>query len=99
VITVVKGPCLCGDPYCGSCGDPSLAALEESEQALYDKLHEIKADIDFYHLLTAISPALKDSFEKAVNDRVMAARSDDEMYISHLRDRVDVLEEREQERR
>lgn len=22
------GPCLCGDPYCGSCGNPSLAEFE-----------------------------------------------------------------------
>lgn len=32
----MTGPCLCGDPYCGSCGDPSLAQFE----AMIDELTE-----------------------------------------------------------
>jgi len=25
----MSGPCLCGDPYCGSCGNPEMAKYED----------------------------------------------------------------------
>jgi hypothetical protein len=28
------GPCLCGDPYCWSCGDPAGARLEDSLETI-----------------------------------------------------------------
>lgn len=34
------GPCLCGDPYCAFCGDPSLAAYENAEEELLQKLSD-----------------------------------------------------------
>ena len=36
------GPCLCGDPYCASCGDPGAAARE----AWIERLDEITAKFD-----------------------------------------------------
>jgi hypothetical protein len=35
-----SGPCLCGDPYCVSCGDPSRAAFED----FFDQLHDVMVD-------------------------------------------------------
>ncbi len=26
----MSGPCMCGDPYCASCGSPGLAEIEEA---------------------------------------------------------------------
>lgn len=39
---MATGPCLCGDTYCPSCGDPSLAAYEEAIEDLCEKLFELK---------------------------------------------------------
>lgn len=33
-------PCLCGDPYCASCGDPQAAALEAASEFLAEILRE-----------------------------------------------------------
>lgn len=34
---MAKGPCLCGDPYCPSCGDPSLAVIESAIEGMLGK--------------------------------------------------------------
>ena len=36
----MTGPCLCGDPYCGSCGDPGAAALEEFVESLMETMKD-----------------------------------------------------------
>lgn len=36
------GPCLCGDPYCSSCGNPGAAAREE----WIEHLDEITSDFN-----------------------------------------------------
>lgn len=38
----MKGPCMCGDPYCPSCGDPRG---HYEEELVYDWLFEVLADI------------------------------------------------------
>ena len=38
------GPCLCGDPYCGSCGDPYLAELEGAFISIELFLYQIFPD-------------------------------------------------------
>ena len=52
------GPCLCGDPYCGSCGNPELALYEDAEIAIGEKLSELKAPLEFYTWLLESIPAL-----------------------------------------
>lgn len=34
----MTGPCLCGDPYCPSCGDPGLAEKEAAHEAFAERL-------------------------------------------------------------
>lgn len=88
----MRRPCLCGDPYCGSCGDPSLAQFEAVEEKLMETLVELKASIFHYELLVAILPALVEAIDKIVNDQVRERMADDQMYISYLKDRVEELE-------
>jgi DNA-directed RNA polymerase subunit N (RpoN/RPB10) len=38
----MTGPCLCGDVYCSSCGDPGAAAHE----AWIERLYDITSDFD-----------------------------------------------------
>jgi hypothetical protein len=42
----MKGPCLCGDPYCPSCGSPELVKIEAAEEAAIEELsrHNLTAD-------------------------------------------------------
>lgn len=89
----MKGPCLCGDPYCPSCGDPSLAEREAADDALFDKLEEIKAGPDFVLLLTKVIQPLNDAIDKMVEDRVNNARQGDAEYISLLEEDIRRLKE------
>ena len=54
----MKGPCLCGDPYCPSCGNPE-------QQKFYDYLDEFveevlsKCSMETLELLKTIIPILE----------------------------------------
>lgn len=37
----MKGPCMCGDPYCPSCGDPAAAAFEDLMVEVTDELEKL----------------------------------------------------------
>jgi hypothetical protein len=41
---MTKEPCLCGDPACPHCGDPSRAKLEAALEALSEKIMELRPD-------------------------------------------------------
>ena len=89
---MVKGPCLCGDPYCGSCGDPSLADMEAAVDKLMEVLHKLGVPLEFYTLLIKVAPVLYEALDKWVTSRMDELRADDERYYSHLRDKVAMLE-------
>ena len=85
---MVKGPCLCGDPYCGSCGDPSLLAEEVAIDKLMDTMSNSGATIDHYTILIAIAPVLIKAVNDAVDSVVRDRMAGDQQYISHLKDRI-----------
>ena len=86
---MVTGPCLCGDPYCPSCGDPSLAAAEEAEQKLCEVLNKLQLGPNFYDFVTELIPHLAKAFESAVDREVKERRADDGLYIAHLESKID----------
>lgn len=45
------GPCLCGDPYCGSCGDPAAAKYADAVDAFNEKLDNVGLDEFEFSLL------------------------------------------------
>ena len=90
---MATGPCLCGDPYCPSCGDPSLGVLEDAEQRLYEALNELKVGPNFYDFVTELMPHLAKAFEAAVDREVKERRADDGLYIVHLESKIDQEEE------
>ena len=85
---MVKGPCLCGDPYCGSCGDPSLLAEEAAIDKLMDTMSNSGATIDHYIILIAIVPALIKAVNNVVDAVVLDRMAGDQEYISYLKDRI-----------
>lgn len=60
----MKGPCLCGDTYCPSCGDPGLAEAEaywEIAQEMVDFVPSLRKALDCVNeefLVTLIAEAL-----------------------------------------
>lgn len=53
----MSGPCLCGDPHCAKCGNPSAAEMEQA----YDYLDE--QDIHSIRQLEIILPFFKKLYE------------------------------------
>lgn len=91
VLDMTKGPCLCGDPYCPSCGDPSLAVLEEAAERLMEALHKADCSPEFYNFLTESAPFFYTQLEKWVQTKVAEIRADEGHYISYLEAKIDSL--------
>jgi hypothetical protein len=88
----MKGPCLCGDPYCGSCGDPSLLAEEGAIDELIDVMRNNGATIDHYKVLIHLVPKLIAVINEVVNDVVQDRMAGDQQYIDYLKERIHSLE-------
>lgn len=41
---MTTGPCLCGDPYCPSCGDPAAARYADAWDEFIDAINDINPD-------------------------------------------------------
>ena len=82
------GPCLCGDPYCGSCGDPSAAILEEAENELCDLLAQQGASLVHYTILSEMIPTFIKAVNKAIDDEVRERMQAQEEYIEYLKGEI-----------
>lgn len=87
------GPCLCGDPYCPHCGDPSRMAVEEAEQDLMETLYELKLSAVEYKMIKQIALAIIPGHRKDVADQVEDARMDDGQYIDYLEEKLNRYEQ------
>ena len=57
-----NGPCLCGDPYCGSCGNPAAAEIEAAEEWAIEELAKAGLSAEEYRFvitlgISALAPA------------------------------------------
>jgi len=100
----MTGPCLCGDPYCGSCGNPALAELEALGEGLLDAMHANNASREHYEILIAVIPEFIKAVDIAISGVVRDVTADDRQYMDYLKGEnerlgrmykkvVDVLEE------
>lgn len=84
------GPCLCGDPYCPSCGDPSRAAQDDAVDKIAEKLmaldeHEM-AMVDRY------IDHVKNTAD--IRNEIIAEQANNfQMEIQQLNDIIDQLKE------
>lgn len=62
------GPCLCGDPYCPSCGNPSLAAWESAMEELDKELEEKKLDEIEFRIFKSVGFAAVDAHREAMKE-------------------------------
>ena len=61
------GPCLCGDPYCSSCGDPGLEKIEDAADKVASELCNNWNEMAIYGLLYAL-PSFYNYYNKAFGD-------------------------------
>lgn len=53
------GPCLCGDPYCGRCGNPEAAAFADAVDSAIEVLSELIETDEDLELLGAFIDMVK----------------------------------------
>lgn len=82
---MAKGPCLCGDPYCGSCGDPGAVELEAASEGVMDAFGEAKFTVEEYALAGAVAIAAVEAHRKAAKVLLDEQRADHQQYIDHIR--------------
>jgi hypothetical protein len=87
------GPCMCGDPYCSSCGDPSLAKMEEAIEALTERLINLKLDEDELWLFEKMGKAAVEAQRECMTNRISTAREDDGQYIEYLESQLAILKD------
>lgn len=77
-----QGPCLCGDPYCPRCGDPSLAEYEALGDEFYDVIKDLTVEEakavmlmtkKFKEMLTEITPLLSAGIIENIDNTVREA--------------------------
>jgi hypothetical protein len=62
------GPCLCGDPYCGSCGNPGLAALEDAADEINEEVNKALSVGVRPDVILAVVKALREGVERDAAD-------------------------------
>lgn len=81
------GPCLCGDPYCASCGDPSAAAFEDLVERLAEELSQLD-DIECRLFVDAGRMAVKNfrTAQKWIKERQESDGDWSHDYLAAFRD-------------
>lgn len=64
------GPCLCGDPYCPSCGNPARAVLEEAEAAAIEQLAKVCTTPEDYRIAVEFGVAAVKLAAKSADDAI-----------------------------
>lgn len=70
----MSGPCLCGDPYCPSCGSPGQAKLEAAYEAATDAMINYKLSPDEVAVFAKIGLEAALAFRTEL-DRVIQERA------------------------
>lgn len=83
-----KGPCLCGDPYCGSCGNPEQAAYEDACTELGDRLIEMKLSKEELELFEKVGRAAVERLRPMLQEAYKDGKEESTEYIHYLEDKL-----------
>jgi hypothetical protein len=89
----MRGPCLCGDPYCPSCGDPEAARVEEECEKLWTEMDEKRMSLIELKLFKDVGFAAVEGHREACKDVVAEVRQDNAIHVSMLEDHIERLKE------
>lgn len=62
--------CMCGDPYCGSCGNPDLARWEEWCDRFYDILESLGLSEEEAEYVESVVPVLINAHRDAQSKHI-----------------------------
>ena len=79
------GPCLCGDPYCGRCGNPELAKLEAIQDDFMNKLCDLGLTEEEYDLFFRVGLVAVEA-SRNVTKKVLADYKADQEYFNATND-------------
>lgn len=84
----MSGPCMCGDPYCGSCGSPGLAEHEAAEERALERFMEAHLGPGEYELAVTVGLAAVMEARKYAKAAVENERQNSSEYIEHLKEKA-----------
>lgn len=79
-----KGPCLCGDPACHSCGSPGAVAWETAIENLIDELDALGLDEYELELFKTVGFAALNAHREANKDRQAQADAEQSVYDDYI---------------
>lgn len=93
------GPCLCGDPYCPSCGNPEQAAFEDAVEAMFEKIMEEKIIQDYQEIEIFYEAGKKavELFRNHMEEKISEIRNTDGDYIQYLEEKIEWLKQQKGE--
>lgn len=88
-----RGPCLCGDPYCSSCGTLALAETEAAEEALLNKLAEAKLSSAEYEIMLEVGLTAVNKHREALSEVTGAISANHSIIEQDMQYEIDRLRE------
>jgi len=82
------GPCMCGDPYCPSCGDPGLAKYEQACDDLLAELEAAELTPEEFEVFKTVGLAAVDAHRAGVKAVVSEVQAEHAMYVEHLKSQI-----------
>ena len=90
----MKGPCLCGDPSCPSCGNPAQAAYEEAVDLMVERINDLAMDEYELALFEKVGVQVVKNFRETVTNMLCNKLSADHQYTDYLEEKIKALEEK-----
>ena len=85
---MIAGPCLCGDPYCPSCGNPSRAEVDKAIETACDILADCETGDEVRFIIMTGKAALQHA--KPLIDKIRVdARLDIQEEIFELQNKLE----------
>jgi hypothetical protein len=85
----MSGPCLCGDPYCPSCGSPEAAKVEAANEWAMAEFSNANLTPDEYKLVVKVGLQAVEAVRKAVDEEVRGMLADREADAAYTREMMD----------
>ena len=83
---MTKGPCLCGDPACHSCGNPGAVAWEAAIENLTDELNALGLDEYELELFKTVGIAALNAHREANKDRQAQIEAEQQAFVGFDRE-------------
>lgn len=87
----MPGPCLCGDPYCPSCGNPEQENFKDAIDDLCEKMEDEQLSDHELGLFISVGFAAVKEHRRAVGGIMSDVNADHNAHVDHLQNQIDLL--------